>query len=364
MGSRTRCSIPDADGFIMPGEFARHTGAWMAWPERPDNWRNNARNAQQCYAAAAEAIAAFEPVTMCVSKKLWEQARATLSHRIRIVELSTDDAWLRDQGPTFVMDDAGVVRGIDWQFNAWGKIYTPYFEDALVSRKILELENLDRYAADFVLEGGAIHVDGEGTLLTTEECLLNSNRNPHLTQLDLETRLKAYLGVKKIIWLSKGVYMDEDTSGHVDNLCCFVRPGVIALTWTDDTHDPQYEISRDAYERLQHATDAKGRPFTIHKVPQPSPLYLTADECPARSDREGTLQRVPGTRLAASYINFYIANGGIVMPAFDDSQDTVARDAIAALFPERRVTQVLSRELLLGGGNIHCIVQQQPRGRR
>jgi agmatine deiminase len=364
VGSKTLASHPIDDSFSMPGEFSWHAGAWMAWPERPDNWRNNAQDAQRAYATVAEAVATFEPVTMCVSIEQWEHARATLSDRVRVIELSTDDAWLRDQGPTFVINDARVVRGVDWQFNAWGELYKPYHLDHLVARKILEVENIDRYAADFVLEGGAIHVDGEGTLLTTDECLLNPNRNPHLGKSEIEQRLKSYLGVRKVIWLSKGVYMDEDTNGHVDNLCCFVRPGVVALTWTDDVHDPQYEISRDAYDRLTHMTDAKGRSLSIHKIQQPSPMYTTAEECPAGGQGEGELVRLPGTRLAASYINFYIANGGIVMPAFNDPQDEIARDTVSDLFPDRRVVTVPTREILLGGGNIHCIIQQQPSGSR
>jgi agmatine deiminase len=290
---------------------------------------------------------------------------------------------MRDCGPTFVVKakvggqksegaspisnlQSPAVRGIDWQFNAWGGLtgglYFPWDQDALVARKVLEIERLDRYAAPLVMEGGSIHVDGEGTCLTTEECLLNPNRNPHLTREQIEIYLSEYLNVDKIIWLERGVYLDE-TSGHVDNLCCFVRPGVVALTWTDDKSDPQYEISLEAYERLRQATDAKGRRFEIHKIHQPGPICITPEESEGVDVVEGTLPRRAGDRLAGSYINFYITNGGVVMPVFDDPHDQAAMDTVQQLFPERKVVGVPAREILLGGGNIHCITQQQPQGR-
>jgi len=224
---------------------------------------------------------------------------------------------------------------------------------------VAEIERVDRYRAPIVLEGGSIHADGEGTLLTTEECLLNPNRNPGLTREQIEAVLSDYLSVEKFIWLGRGVYEDE-TNGHVDNICCFVRPGVVALTWTDDKADPQYEISRDAFERLSAATDAKGRKLEIHRIHQPDPVLITAEESSGVDTVEGSQPRTEGMRLAASYINFYIANGVIVMPSFGDPHDEPAREQIAALFPERRVIAVPAREILLGGGNIHCITQQQP----
>ena len=358
-------STPRQDGFRMPGEFEPHAGCWMLWPERPDNWRLGGKPAQRAFAAVATAIAQFEPVTVGVSNGQFRNARRMLPDPVRVVEMSCNDAWMRDCGPTFVVNDRGVVRGIDWNFNAWGGLqgglYFPWDQDDLVARKVLEIERMDRYKANLVMEGGSIHVDGQGTCLTTKECLLNPNRNPHLTQAEIEEHLQQYLNVEKVIWLERGVYHDE-TSGHVDNLCCFVRPGVVALTWTDDKFDPQYEISRDAYARLGVTTDAHGRKFEIHKIHQPGPIHITQEESEGVDVVEGTLPRRTGDRLAGSYINFYIANGGVIMPIFDDPHDRAAIEMLQTLFPNRRVVGVPAREILLGGGNIHCITQQQPQG--
>lgn len=354
-------STPRKDGFRMPGEFEPHAGCWMLWPERPDNWRLGAKPAQRAFAAVAAAIAQFEPVTMGVSRDQFLNARRMLPSRVRVVEMSYNDAWMRDCGPTFVVNDEGEVRGVDWDFNAWGGLYFPWDQDALVARKVLEIERIDRYKADMVLEGGSIHVDGEGTLLVTEECLLNPNRNPQLTKEEIEENLREYLNVETIIWLGRGVYLDE-SSGHVDNLCCFIRPGIVALTWTNDKSDPQCEISLDAYERLRAATDAKGRKFEIHKIHQPGPIYITKEESEGVDVVEGTLPRKEGDRLAGSYINHHIANGGVVVPTFGDPHDQAALEALQKLFPDRKVVGVPAREILLGGGSIDCITQQQPRG--
>jgi agmatine deiminase len=361
--STTRTTTPRADGLRMPGEFEPHAATWMLWPERPDNWRLGGKPAQAAFRAVAAAIAQFEPVTMGVSPAQYRNARALLPETVRVVELSSNDAWMRDCGPTFVINDTGLVRGIDWDFNAWGGLegglYFPWDLDDLVAQKVLELERVDRYKAPLVLEGGSIHVDGQGTLITTAECLLNPNRNPRLTQTQIEDHLRAYLNVDTILWLDRGVTLDE-TNGHVDNLINIVRPGVVALTWTDDPADPQYEISRDAYERLSAAVDARGRRLEVHRIHQPGPLYLSAEEARGVDAAAGTLPRAAGDRLAGSYINYYVCNGGVVMPIFDDPHDDAAIQTLQRLYPGRRVVPIPAREILLGGGNIHCITQQQP----
>jgi agmatine deiminase len=363
--ARTLKSTPRRDGFRMPAEFEPHAGTWMIWPERPDNWRLGAKPAQEAFTAVATAIAASEPVTVGVSAAQYENAREHLPAAVRVVELSTDDAWARDTGPTCVVDAEGRVRGVDWMFNAWGGLdgglYFPWDQDDLVARKLLEVEGLDRYRAPFVLEGGAIHVDGEGTLITTEECLLNPNRNPGLSREDIERNLRDYLGVERVIWLGRGVFNDE-TDGHVDNLCCFVRPGEVALTWCDDPADPQYGISRDALARLRAARDARGRRLLVHKIPQPGPLFMTAQEAAGVDRREGSRPRQAGDRMAGSYVNFYIANRRVVVPLLDPATDARALRILRRLFPGREVVGVPAREILLGGGNIHCITQQIPRG--
>lgn len=361
--SRTLNTTPAADGFRMPGEFAPHAGCWMLWPERPDNWRDDARPAQAAFTAVASAIAAFEPVTIGVSARQFEFARAQLPPHIRLVELSSNDAWMRDVGPTFVVNNRGARRGIDWRFNAWGGLdgglYFPWDQDDLVARKVLEVERADRYRATIVNEGGAIHVDGEGTLLVTEQCVLNGNRNPGLSREQLEAEFRAWLGVSAVIWLGEGVFNDE-TDGHIDNLACFVRPGEVALTWTDSRRDPQYRISRDAWERLHDARDAQGRRLAVRKLPMPGPLRMSAREARGVLTRDGAKARRAGERLAGSYVNFYIANRGVVVPLLDARTDRAALRQIAVLFPGRKVVGVPAREILLGGGNIHCITQQVP----
>jgi len=229
----------------------------------------------------------------------------------------------------------------------------------MVSRTVLDITGGDRYRAPVVNEGGAIHVDGEGTALVTEECLLNINRNPLLSRKRVEDYLRDYLNVARIIWLGKGVFNDE-TDGHIDNLACFARPGEICLTWTDNKRDPQYAISLDAWERLHDERDAKGRRLKVTKLPMPGPLTLSAKEASGIIPREGTKPREAGERLAASYVNFYIANGGIVMPLLDSLTDRAAVSRVKRLFPHRRVLGVPAREVLLGGGDIHCITQQVP----
>ncbi len=357
--------MPAKDGFRMPAEWEPHAGTWMLWPERADNWRDNAAPAQRAFAAVAAAIAKSEPVTMGVSADQFQSARAMLPGGIRVVEISSNDAWMRDVGPTFVVDRRRRVRGVDWMFNAWGGkaggAYADWALDDQVAAKVLEIESKPRYRAPFILEGGAIHVDGQGTLLTTEECLLNPNRNPTLRRSQIESLLQRHLGVREIIWLGRGVFNDE-TDGHVDNLCCFVRPGEVVLTWCDDPEDPQYDISRAAYEVLVQARDARGRGLRIHKLMQPGPLYMTEAEAAGIERSADCKPRRCGDRLAGSYVNFYVANRHVVMPLLDARTDRAAKATLSKLFPRRKVIGVPSREILLGGGNIHCITQQQPRG--
>ncbi|MEY2854953.1 MAG: hypothetical protein RL030_2085 [Pseudomonadota bacterium] len=365
--SRTLSRTPAADGYRMPAEFEPHAGTWMLWPERLDNWRNGARPAQHAFTAVASAIARFEPVTVGVSAAQYEFARAELPPGVRVVELSSNDAWMRDVGPTFVVNAAGRRRAVDWSFNAWGGLegglYFPWDQDDLVARKVAEIEGVDRYRAPFVMEGGAIHVDGQGTLLVTEQCLLDRNRNPHLAKGQIEQLLRAWLDVETIIWLGQGVVEDE-TDGHIDNLACFARPGEICLTWTDNRRDPQWRVSRDALDRLEAATDARGRRFTVHKLPSPGPLRMTKAEAAGVQHRAGAKPRVAGARLAGSYANFYIANGGVIVPLLDARTDKAALAKLRRVFPDRQVVGVPGREILLGGGNIHCITQQVPRAAR
>jgi len=363
--STTIASTPRADGYRMPGEFEPQERIWMLWPQRPDNWRLGAKPAQRSWVEVATAILQFEPVTVGVNHDQYENARNLLPAGVRVVELSSNDAWMRDCGPTFVVNDKGDVRLVDWDFNAWGGLYDglyfPWDKDQMIPLKLSEFAGVDRYKAPLVMEGGSIHVDGEGTVITTEECLLSPGRNPQLTREEIEEQLRTYLNVEKVVWLGKGIDPDE-TNGHVDDVACFVKPGVVLAGITDDRDDWRYQLLQDNLRTLQEATDARGRKLEIHTVPMPAIMEITADEAWGVDVAEGSIPRVPGDKTAASYLNFLIVNGGIVLPVFGDSNDDVARDIVAGVFPERRIVTVPGREIVLGGGNVHCITQQQPSG--
>ena len=357
-------SIPSQDGFRMPGEFEPHSGTYMIWPERPDNWRLGAKPAQHVFAKVANAIGKYEPMTMVVSRNQYDNARNMLADYVKVVEMSNDDSWMRDCGATFVIDDKGNKRAIDWKFNAWGGLvdglYFPWDQDDKIAMKMAELEQVDRYRLDdFILEGGSIHVDGEGTLITTEECLLSEGRNSHLTKEEIEKVLMDTLNVQKVLWIPRGIYNDE-TNGHVDNICNFVKPGVVVLAWTDDENDPQYEISKQAYDYLSSETDAKGRKLEIHKLYCPAPILITKQESMGVDAIDGTLPRQEGDRLAASYANYYTGNGFVALPIFKDPNDELAINLLKKLYPGRVIIPIYAREILLGGGNIHCITQQVP----
>ena len=281
---------------------------------------------------------------------------------------------MRDVGPTFVLENNDGsslndfrVLPVNWKFNGWGqKVPDNAFDDTVANQVAAYClpEIGPTIHKDFVLEGGSIHVDGEGTVLTTEECLLHQNRNPSLTKSDIEGRLLESLGAEKVIWLPRGLYADEDTNGHIDNFCCFSRPGEVILAWCDDPTDEQYHISREAFEILSNTLDAKGRRLSIVKLHIPSPMYYTADDLESlpSSSTEVQPMRTVGQRLAGSYVNFYIANGGIVCPSFSQpTADEMARTVLQNVFPQRKVVMVPNgKDILLGGGNIHCITQQQP----
>lgn len=256
-------STPRKDGFFMPAEWERQDAVWMIFPYRNDNWRRSGIAGELAYSVVAEAILAYTPVNMAVPHDKMDLARKVIHKSVNLVELPSDDAWCRDSGPTIVVNSQGEKRAINWKFNAYGEpLYTPYDNDAALATKIAAYHGIDVYDAPIVLEGGSIHTDGEGTCLTTEECLLNPNRNPGYTKDELEKVLQDYLGVSKVIWLKEGVF-DDETSGHIDNMACFIKPGEVLLTWTDDESDPQYARSKAAYDLLTNSTDAQGRKLKV-----------------------------------------------------------------------------------------------------
>jgi agmatine deiminase len=355
---------PQQEGFYMPAEFSEHRRTYMIWPQRTDNWRLGGKPAQQNVVAIAHAIAKFEEVVMLVQADQYQNARLQLNEKVIVVEMSSNDAWARDVGATFVKNNQGELRGIDWRFNAWGGLvdglYFPWDLDDQIAKKMCQLERCPVYSLeDFVLEGGSIHVDGEGTAMVTEACLLSAGRNPLLSKAEIEQKLKEYLNVEVVIWVPHGIYLDE-TNEHIDNLCAFIRPGEVVLGWTDDPKEPQYAYSQATFEALSRQKDSKGRSLVIHKIPVPTDLWMTKEEVEGIDQIATTLPRKAGDYLGASYINFYFCNGAVILPAFGHELDEQVKAIFTKLLPDKEIVQVYSREILLGGGNIHCMTQQVP----
>ena len=273
---------------------------------------------------------------------------------------------LMDCGPTFVVNDKRDVRGVDWEFNAWGGLvsglYHPWDQDNLVAQKVLELVGANRYKSDLINEGGAIHVDGEGTLITTRSVILNPNRNPGITETEAENVFRDYLNITKVIWLD--VDDEDETDGHVDGVCAFVRPGVVIIAWENDINSPDHAMYQSVYDQLTAVTDARGRQLEIIKLPMAHLPAVTQAEARNVVDVDGTYPRKVGEFVWGGYINFYIANGGLVFPMFGVPEDKAAHEILQRAFPERTVVGVPGARLIsLGGGNIHCITQQEPLGR-
>ena len=358
--------IPSEDGFYMPSEFEPHQGCILIWPKRPGSWGYEAKAAGNAFAAVIKAIAQSEKVYVAVTKKTLPIAQEKLfgenknadimqQDNIELFFADTDDAWARDVAPTFVKSNKhntansnkegsdqssnyasdSVIRAVNWEFNAWGGnvdgLYASWEKDNAFASAFADQFGFDWYdAAPFVLEGGSIHSDGEGTLLTTESCLLSAGRNPNLSREQIEEQLSRFLGIKKVLWLPRGIYQDE-TNEHVDNVCAFLRPGEVVLAWTDNKDDP---------------------------------ICITKEDLDGYTFEEGEDMREVGERLAASYVNFYFSNDAIILPVFggeNKESDERAVQLMQQWNPDRKVIPVFARDILTGGGNIHCITQQIPR---
>ena len=278
----------------MPAEWHPHRACWMGWPcHLPSCQGIGLERARQAFALVANAIQAFEPVMMLVNPADQDSARALCDPAIRLIPLAMNDSWLRDTGPSFLVNGHGDLAGVDWIHNAWGGNYPDCALDNQIAAFVLNQTKAQCFEAPLVMEGGSFHVDGEGTLLTTRECLLNPNRNPHLSQAQIEAYLKDYLAVSQIIWLNQGLVGDE-TDGHIDEVACFVGPGRVFCLVTQDHNDINYPRLSDNYHRLQQSRDAKGRPLEVIGIEQAPATYLNQQ------------------RLTLSYINFYMANGGVL----------------------------------------------------
>ena len=356
-------STPREDNFRMPGEFEPHALTWMAFPHRADNWRNNAKDAQKAICNLANLVSKFEKVIMIVPRRCMRAALSSVDETVSIVVGETDDAWVRDTGATFVINEK-EIRGVSWKFNSWGGavngLYSSWENDEKIAEFMCKIQGSKVYKPPFILEGGSIHVDGEGTCMTTVECLLDVGRNCQFTGAELEENLKKYLNVEKVIWLEHGI-VDDETNGHIDNMACFARGGEVILAWTDDEKHPQYKRSKAAYDHLINIKDATGRKLIVHKMHIPDDIFITEEEAMGVVNSGEAVPRVAGDRLAASYVNFIMPNGAIIFPTFGDAKyDKLAEEQFKLIFPERQVIGFYSRELLLGGGNLHCLSQHQP----
>lgn len=336
----------------MPAEWAEHEGTLMAWPTRADLWGAVLESAKDEYAEVARTVARFEPVLMVAPPGAGAEAQARCGDTVEVIELPIDDSWFRDSGPIFVTDPDGDVdvagvgadrAGVDFRFNAWGGKHTPWDADDRISALLLERLGVERVASTMILEGGAITVDGEGTLITTEQCLLNPNRNPDWTREQIEDELKARLGVTTVIWLPYGGAEDFETDGHVDGCCAFIAPATVIVQLPEDPAHPDYERCRANLEILQNSLDAQGRKLRIIPIPQSNRVDLDGQE------------------IEVGYLNFYLPNGGVVVPIAGVPADAGALAVLAEAMPDREVVGVRTPALAYGGGGIHCITQQIPK---
>ena len=343
-------SYPQQYNFFMPPEWDPHECCWMQWPhefkdknsyKEIESWSHfDFEKGRYKWAEVSKAISKFEKVNMIVHPEDIEIAKKLLHNSVNIYEFKNDDCSARDSGATFLINDQNKLGGVDWEFNGWGK-FSPHDSDNKIAKFMINESSATYFKSPMVLEGGSIHVDGAGTLITTEQCLLNKNRNPDLTKEEIEDNIKKYLNIKKIIWLKHGT--DEGTDGHVDNIACFVDQSKVLALSCYDKQDPFYEKINENLEILKTSRNANDLPLEIIEI-------------------EMSYKRlIPNDNEPSSYINFYIANNGIVMPSFDDEKaDRNAQNIIQSIFPKRKVIAINGIDISLGGGNIHCITQQQP----
>lgn len=358
------------DTYSMPFEGEEHLGTVVELPFRTDVWRNDARTALWDFMSVILSIAQFEKVYVVASKKALNKNTDILSplfsnFNVQVLPIEYDDSWARDNAPVFTRNNEGKICGVNWGFNAWGGTYNGLYDswdkDNSMGTPLLNSLNIDEFKIkDFILEGGSIHTNGKGTLVTTEECLLSKGRNPNLTKNQIEDTLKKVLGQKKIIWLPYGVYNDE-TSGHVDNMACFLDETHVLLASIDDKNDPMYERYKIDLEVLKNETTADGKKIEVIEMPVPGPLYMNKEEQLSLANDDHAIVREQGNRLAGSYVNFYMGKEFIILPTFNDPNDQKAYDILNSFYKgKKRIIQIPGREILLGGGNIHCITKQIP----
>jgi agmatine deiminase len=345
-------SIPAELGFYMPAEWRRHRATWLTWPKDPETWPERVSQVEEIYLRMMAALAPHEIVNLLVDDEETEQlvkARCNFAgaENIRCCRMPTVDSWIRDYGPNFLVNESGSLAFNDWIFNAWGNKYEALKQDDSVPARLERLLGVPRFKPGIVMEGGSIEVNGAGCVLTTEQCLLNPNRNPDLSRTEIEQHLKDFLGVAKVLWLGAGI-VGDDTDGHIDDIARFAGPGVIVCAVEDDPEDANYELLQDNLRRLRALTDAQDRAFEIVTLPMPGVVGGTSTD-------QRNLDRLP-----ASYANFYVANNVVLAPIFGHVNDARALEILRGLFPERRVVGINCEPLVWGMGTIHCVTQQQP----
>lgn len=352
-------------GYRMPAEWQRHTATWLTWPKDPETWPDRVPQVQEIFLQMMAALAPHEAVNLLVDDEATAQsvrARCTFpgAENIRIHQILTVDSWIRDYGPNFLVNDSGALAYNDWIFNAWGNKYEELKQDDAIPARLESVLKLPRFQPGIVMEGGSIEVNGAGCVLTTEQCLLNPNRNPELSKNEIEQYLKHYLGVEKLLWLGEGI-VGDDTDGHIDDIARFASPNVIVCAVEDDPEDPNYKLLHENLARLQKMTDASGRPFEIVTLPMPGVVGGTSPGSPAGQPRwGGSTGNRNLDRLPASYANFYIANNVVLAPIFGHANDARALETLQSLFQDRRVVGINCEPLVWGMGTIHCVTQQQP----
>jgi agmatine deiminase len=340
--------MPAELGYHMPAEWEKHSAVWLAWPHDPLTFPSRVESAENTYVQIVRAIHESETVNLFVKSQRTKQKVTCMfkeakidTEQVRFFVHRYADVWFRDYGPTFVVNNNHELAMVHWIFNAWGEKYDTLLKDRVIPDVINAKMRLPCFEPGIVLEGGSIDVNGKGTVLTTEQCLLNKNRNPNLTKLEIETYLRNYLGAINAIWLKSGI-LGDDTDGHVDDIARFVNPKTIVCAYEEDASDENYSILKENYELLQNARDQDGKQLNVVKLPMPG--YVGEEDL----------------RLPASYANFYVGNNVVLAPIFGHKNDATALSILQELFDDRKVVGINCADLVYGLGAIHCITQQQP----
>lgn len=342
---------PASLGFRMPAEWEFHAATWLSWPHKEESWPGKFDPIPSVFVELVKMLSPHEQVHINVcDEDMEEDVRSRLKaaeinlEAVSLHKIPTDDAWIRDHGPMFLtrrVDGRKELAVVDWGYNAWGGKYPPWDQDDVVPKKIAAMRHLPLFEPGSILEGGSVDVNGKGTVLTTTSCLLNKNRNPDLSQMEIEEYLCAYMGASNVLWLGEGI-VGDDTDGHIDDLSRFVNPTTVVTVVEEDPADDNYEILQENLRLLRTMRDQSDRLLEVVTIPMPAPIFYEDQ------------------RLPASYANFYIANGVILMPTFNDRNDERALEILQKLFPSRKIIGVKCTDLVWGLGAIHCVTQQEP----